>query len=109
MVSQISFHAALEGFAKIMEDEPFLANVRQMGIIFGLVTAHPQGGMFLMKHLYENGLWAIVSSLDEAVVQFKPGLLLEMEDAKKMLDIVKKSLKESREEAEESSGVISMY
>lgn len=98
-----------EGFAKIMEDEPFLSHVRQMGIIFGLVTAHPQGGMFLMKHLYENGLWAIVSSLDESVVQFKPGLLLEMEDAKKLLDIVKISLKQSREEAEESAGVISMY
>lgn len=98
-----------DGFEKIMEEEPFLVHVRQMGIIFGLVTDHPQGGMFLMRHLYENGLWAIVSSLDEAVVQFKPGLLLEMEDARKMLDILKVSLRQSREDAEKNTGVISMY
>lgn len=98
-----------EGFEKIMEEEPFLVKVRQMGVIFGLVTAHPQGGMFFMRHLYENGLWAIVSSLDEAVVQFKPGLLLPMEDAKRMLDIVKISLRQSKEDAEKSAGVVSMY
>jgi hypothetical protein len=29
-----------------------------------------------MRHLYENGVWAIFSTLDPSVLQFKPGLLL---------------------------------
>jgi hypothetical protein len=29
-----------------------------------------------MKHLYANGVWAIFSTLDPSVLQFKPGILM---------------------------------
>ena len=29
-----------------------------------------------MRHLYENGVWAIFSTLDPSVLQFKPGILM---------------------------------
>jgi hypothetical protein len=29
-----------------------------------------------MRRLYENGVWAIFSTLDPRVLQFKPGILL---------------------------------
>ena len=29
-----------------------------------------------MKRLYENGVWAIFSTLDPCVLQYKPGVLL---------------------------------
>ena len=42
----------------------------------GLEFDHPEGAKFVMKHLYENGVWAIFSTLDPRVLQFKPGILL---------------------------------
>ena len=35
-----------------------------------------EGAKFVMRHLYENGVWAIFSTLDPRVLQFKPGILL---------------------------------
>ena len=37
-------------------------------------------------YLYENGVWAIFSTLDPRVLQYKPGLLLKPEVAEEMLD-----------------------
>ena len=42
----------------------------------GLEFDHPQGAKLVMRHLYENGVWAIFSTLDPRVLQFKPGILL---------------------------------
>ena len=42
----------------------------------GLEFDHPQGAKFVMRQLYENGVWAIFSTLDPRVLQYKPGLLL---------------------------------
>ena len=39
-----------------------------------------------MKHLYAHGVWAIFSTLDPRVLQFKPGILLKPEVAEEMLD-----------------------
>ena len=39
-----------------------------------------------MKHLYENGVWAIFSTLDPRVLQFKPGVLMKPELADELLD-----------------------
>ena len=45
----------------------------------GLEFNHDQGAVYVMKHLYQNGIWAIFSTLDKAVLQFKPGLLIDRE------------------------------
>jgi acetylornithine/succinyldiaminopimelate/putrescine aminotransferase len=60
--------------------------IRQHGVILGLEFSHPQGAKYVMKHLYENGVWAIFSTLDPRVLQYKPGLLLKPEVAEEMLD-----------------------
>ena len=39
----------------------------------GLEFDHPQGAKLVMRRLYENGVWAIFSTLDPRVLQFKPG------------------------------------
>jgi acetylornithine/succinyldiaminopimelate/putrescine aminotransferase len=39
-----------------------------------------------MRELYENGVWAIFSTLDPRVLQFKPGLLLDRELCEDVLD-----------------------
>jgi hypothetical protein len=39
-----------------------------------------------MRHLYENGVWAIFSTLDPRVLQYKPGILLHPEVCEDLLD-----------------------
>jgi hypothetical protein len=39
-----------------------------------------------MRHLYENGVWAIFSTLDPRVLQFKPGILLQPGLCEELLD-----------------------
>ena len=54
--------------------------VRQKGVILGLeFSNHPEGAVFASRALYEHGVWAIFSSLDKRVLQWKPGVLLDHE------------------------------
>lgn len=54
----------------------FLIGIRQNGVIMGLEFNHPEGAKPVMQHLYANGVWAIFSTLDPSVLQFKPGILM---------------------------------
>jgi len=66
--------------------------VRQNGLIMGLEFNHPLGALHLMKELYKNGVWAIFSSFDESVLQFKPGVLWDKELCDEFLDRLADSL-----------------
>jgi len=55
----------------------WLTGVRQDGLVMGLELAAPDGARDLMRALYERGVWAIFSTLDPSVLQFKPGLLVD--------------------------------
>jgi acetylornithine/succinyldiaminopimelate/putrescine aminotransferase len=52
----------------------------------GLEFDHPQGAKLVMRRLYENGVWAIFSTLDPRVLQFKPGILLGPDLVDEILD-----------------------
>jgi len=54
----------------------FFVGIRQHGVVMGLEFNHPEGAKPVMRHLYENGVWAIFSTLDPRVLQFKPGILM---------------------------------
>ena len=78
--------------------------VRQNGLIMGLEFNHPLGAMHMMKELYSNGVWAIFSSFDESILQFKPGVLWGREHCDEFLDrlasslaVVGRTLKQDRE------------
>ena len=78
-----------QGLREIQATYPdWLVQIRQNGVIIGLEFAHPQGAKYVMKRLYENGVWAIFSTLDPRVLQFKPGILLKPEVAEEVLDRV---------------------
>jgi acetylornithine/succinyldiaminopimelate/putrescine aminotransferase len=65
------------GLSAIQELYPdWLIGIRQDGVVMGLEFDHPQGAKLVMRRLYENGVWAIFSTLDPRVLQFKPGILL---------------------------------
>jgi acetylornithine/succinyldiaminopimelate/putrescine aminotransferase len=55
-------------------------------VVIGLEFDHPEGAKFVMRELYENGVWAIFSTLDPRVLQFKPGLLLSRDICDDVLD-----------------------
>ena len=76
-----------EGLRRFQDTYPdWLINIRQNGLVIGLEFDDPQGAKYVMRHLYENGVWAIFSSLDPRVLQYKPGLLLRPELADELLD-----------------------
>ena len=75
------------GLRRIQAAYPdWFVGIRQDGVVMGLEFDHPQGAKIVMKHLYENGVWAIFSTLDPRVLQFKPGILQSPELVDEVLD-----------------------
>lgn len=62
------------------------SGVRQRGVILGLEFNHPEGAVFVSRALYEHGVWAIFSSLDKRVLQWKPGVLLSHALCEEIMD-----------------------
>jgi putrescine aminotransferase len=66
--------------AMMTRHSDIFTGLRQKGVILGLEFAgHKEGAVAVSRALYENGVWAIFSSLDKRVLQWKPGLLLTPE------------------------------
>lgn len=82
----------------------FLTQVRQCGVICGLKTSHPLGGVALMLCLVRNGVWAVFADYDKSALQWKPGLLMDEATARKSLKILDRSLTEAASLA--SSGAL---
>ncbi|MCX6459332.1 MAG: aminotransferase class III-fold pyridoxal phosphate-dependent enzyme [Actinobacteria bacterium] len=74
----------LRAIAEVYPD--WLVGIRQNGVVIGLEFNHPEGAKYVMKQLYENGVWAIFSTLDPRVLQFKPGVLMKPELVDEVLD-----------------------
>ena len=88
------------GLEKIMVEHPdFFIGIRQHGLIMGLEFNHEYGAKFVMKHLYNNGVWAIFSTLDPRVLQFKPGALLAQDEADEILRRVEIGVDLAQQEA----------
>jgi acetylornithine/succinyldiaminopimelate/putrescine aminotransferase len=76
-----------EGMRDMMSRHPdVLAGVRQKGLILGLEFDRPEGAVYVSRALYEHGIWAIFSSLDKRVLQFKPGVVLTADLCQEILD-----------------------
>lgn len=87
------------GLEDIMAEYPdFFIGIRQHGLVMGLEFNHEQGAKPVMKHLYQNGVWAIFSTLDPRVLQFKPGLLLSQSDCEEVLRRVEIAVGLARDE-----------
>ncbi|MEH6579974.1 MAG: aminotransferase class III-fold pyridoxal phosphate-dependent enzyme [Amphritea sp.] len=65
------------GLNEIQRLHPYLQEIRSQGLVMGLKFANPNGGIHMMKALYDQGLWAIFAGFDASVLQFKPGLLID--------------------------------
>jgi acetylornithine/succinyldiaminopimelate/putrescine aminotransferase len=81
----------------------WFVGIRQNGVVMGLEFAHPQGAKAVMKRLYENGVWAIFSTLDPRVLQYKPGILLKPEVAEELLDRTEVGIARARDDVSGSA------
>ncbi len=76
-----------EGMAEMMvRHGDIFSGVRQRGVVMGLEFNHPEGAVHVSRALYEHGIWAIFSSLDKRVLQWKPGVLLGHGMCQEILD-----------------------
>src|SRR6266566_5268376 len=101
--SMVHYIAAMftDGLSKIGAQYPdWFTGVRQDGLVMGLEFGHPQGAKFVMKRLYENGVWAIFSTLDPRVLQYKPGILLTPALCEELLERTEVAMAKAREDAE---------
>ena len=99
--SQVHYIADLigTGLANIAADCPdWLVGIRQNGVVMGLEFDHPEGAKYVMRHLFANGVWAIFSTLDPRVLQFKPGILMTPELCEELLDRTAASILGARDE-----------
>src|SRR5579862_5275887 len=75
------------GLRGIQADYPdWFTGIRQNGVVMGLEFDHPEGAKYVMRQLYRHGVWAIFSTLDPRVLQYKPGLLMTPELCEELLD-----------------------
>ena len=98
MVRYISdfIRAGLDEIQALYPD--FFIGIRQNGVIMGLEFNDPEGAKPVMKHLYANGVWAIFSTLDPSVLQFKPGILMTQKLSEDLLRRVEVAIGLAREE-----------
>jgi acetylornithine/succinyldiaminopimelate/putrescine aminotransferase len=66
-----------------------------MGLEFG----HPQGAQLVMRRLYESGVWAIFSTLDPRVLQYKPGVLMTPALCDELLDRTEAAIAQAAHDA----------
>lgn len=85
------------GLERIRADNPgWFTGIRQNGLVIGLEFDHPEGARHVMRSLYDNGIWAIFSTLDPRVLQFKPGLLLGPDLVDELLDRTAHAIAQAR-------------
>ena len=62
-----------------------VVGLRQKGVVMGVEFAGTDGAVHASRALYENGVWAIFSSLDKRVLQFKPGALMPLAQCEEVM------------------------
>jgi acetylornithine/succinyldiaminopimelate/putrescine aminotransferase len=77
----------------------WFTGIRQDGLVMGLEFAHPQGAKLVMERLYARGVWAIFSTLDPRVLQFKPGVLMTPALCDELLERTETAIGEACEDA----------
>jgi putrescine aminotransferase len=81
------------GLDSLQDRYPFLSDIRQLGVIFGLGFDDPVGGMKMARALYKNGLWAMFAGFDRRYLQFKLGLLVDRPYCNEALEKLETALK----------------
>jgi acetylornithine/succinyldiaminopimelate/putrescine aminotransferase len=81
----------------------WLTGIRQNGLVIGLEFDHPEGAKYVMRELYKLGVWAIFSTLDPQVLQFKPGILMTQSLCEELLERVALGIVRAGKQAQQSA------
>lgn len=89
-------HGAMRDMMRKHSD--VFTGVRQKGVILGLEFGESgENAVAISRALYENGVWAIFSSLDKRVLQWKPGLLLSPDLCSEIMERFETAMPRARE------------
>lgn len=77
-------------FAARLAGAPF--GVRQRGLTLGFETGREGGAFDAWKRLFDLGVFAFPAAYDTSVVQFTPPLVLELEQADEIADLVRQAM-----------------
>lgn len=94
-----------QGLESIQQRHPYLLEIRQSGLVMGLKFANPNGGVHMMKALFEQGIWAIFAGFDASVLQFKPGLFIDRAYCNEALQRFAAAVRVAEEISDESEQV----
>lgn len=83
------------GLDSLQDRYPYLSDIRQLGVIFGLGFDDSAGGMRMARTLYKHGLWAMFAGFDRRYLQFKLGLLVDKAYCDEALGKLEAALKET--------------
>jgi len=88
-----------DGMAEMIQRHgDIFTGVRQKGVILGLEFGHSgENAVAVSRALYEHGIWAIFSSLDKRVLQWKPGLVLTADLCQEIMDRFDAAMPRARE------------
>ena len=75
-----------------------IVHLRQLGMAMGVVFQNKAIALAMMAKCYENGIYCFFSSYDLRVIQFKPPLIITMEQAMEVMILFRKSLSELDED-----------
>jgi acetylornithine/succinyldiaminopimelate/putrescine aminotransferase len=82
------------GLDTLAKRYPYLSDIRQLGVIFGLGFGDQGAAVRMSSLLYKNGLWAMFAGFDMRYIQFKLGLLVDHAYCDEALDKLEKTLRE---------------
>lgn len=71
--------------------------INRLGLIMGLKFDNPNGGVHMMKALFDQGLWSIFSGFDSSVIQFKGGLFIDKPYCDLALEKVEAAIRAAKE------------
>lgn len=81
------------GFEQLRERYPeTLVDVRQLGLMIGLVFPDETCGPLMTKLMYEEGVLAIYANNDQRVLQFLPPLITDVIEAEEILGALDRAL-----------------
>ncbi len=83
-----------EGLKELGEKYPDLGlKIRGRGLMMGLEFKDEITALFLIKILFDNGIYVVYAGNDQRVIQFLPVLNMSKTDAGEILNIIEKSFK----------------
>jgi len=86
-----------QGMADIQEKYPeLLKEFRQLGLMSGLKTPHPDLGPLLTKTCYDAGLLSIYAGNDTSVLQFLPPLIITNDLALEILERMEMAFQQAK-------------